>query len=63
MGMLEGQVQFVIGSTPTATATELLHLTVASTTVGHRPLLGWVQRQAPGSRVWAIEARAASVPG
>jgi transposase len=65
MGMLEGQVQFVIGvdthrDSHTAavcdpTGAVLVQLTVASTTVGYRQLLGWVQRQAPGSRVWAIE--------
>jgi transposase len=65
MGMLEGQVQFVIGvdthrDTHTAavcdpTGAVLAHLTMATTSAGHRQLLGWVQRQAPGSRVWAIE--------
>jgi transposase len=65
MGMLEGQVQFVIGvdthrDTHTAavcdpTGAVLAHLTVATTSAGHRQLLGWVQRQAPGFRVWAVE--------
>jgi transposase len=65
MGMLEGKVQFVIGvdthrDTHTAavcdpTGAVLVHATVATTTAGHRQLLGWAQRQAPGSRVWAVE--------
>ena len=65
MGMLEGQVQFVIGvdthrDTHTAavcgpTGAVLAQLTVASTTVGQRQLLGLAQRQAPGRRVWAVE--------
>ena len=33
----------------------LAQLTVATTTVGHRQLLGLAQRQAPGRRVWAVE--------
>jgi transposase len=65
MGMLEGQVQFVIGvdthrDTHTAavcdpTGAVLTHATVATTTPGHRQLLGWAQRQAPGPKVWAVE--------
>jgi transposase len=67
MGMLEGQVQFVIGvdthrDTHTAAVCDpagavLVDATVATTTAGHRQLLGWVQRQASGSRVWAVEGR------
>jgi transposase len=65
MGMLEGQVQFVIGvdthrDTHTAavcdpTGTVLTHATVATTTAGHRQLLGWAQRHASGPKVWAVE--------
>src|SRR4029453_9521283 len=65
MGMLEGQVQSAIGVDPhrdphpaavcAPTGAVLAHLTMATTSAGHRQLLGWVQRQAPGSRVWAIE--------
>ena len=65
MGMLEGQVQFVIGvdthrDSHTAavcdpTGAVVVDATVASTTVGHRQLLGLAQRQAPGRRVWAVE--------
>jgi transposase len=65
MGMLEGQVQFVIGvdthrDTHTAavcdpTGAVLVHATVATTTAGHRQLLGWALGQAPGRRVWAVE--------
>jgi hypothetical protein len=65
MGMLEGQVRFVIGvdthrDTHTAavcdpTGTVLAHTTVPTTTAGHRQLLGLVQRQASGRRVWAVE--------
>ena len=65
MGMLEGQVQFVIGvdthrDSHTAavcdpTGAVVVDATVASTTAGHRQLLGWAQRQASGSRVWAVE--------
>jgi transposase len=65
MGMLEGQVQFVIGvdthrDTHTAavcdpTGAVLVQATVATTSAGHRQLLGLTQRQAPGRRVWAVE--------
>ena len=65
MVMLEGQVQFVIGvdthrDTHTAavcdpTGAVRTHATVATTTVGHRRLLGWARRQAPGRRMWAVE--------
>ena len=65
MGMLEGQVKFVIGvdthrDTHTAavcdpTGALLVHATVATTTVGHRQLLGLAQRHASGRRVWAVE--------
>jgi transposase len=65
MGMLEGQVEFVIGvdthrDTHTAavcdpTGAVLVHTTVASTTAGLRQLLRLAQRQAPGRRVWAVE--------
>jgi transposase len=65
MGMLEGQVQFVIGvdthrDTHTAAITDaagavLMDATVATTTAGHRQLLGWAQRHASGHRVWAVE--------
>ena len=65
MGMLEGQVEFVIGvdthrDTHTAavcdpTGAVLVHATVATTTAGHRQLLGLAQRQASGRRVWAVE--------
>jgi transposase len=65
MGMLEGQIQFVIGvdthrDTHTAavcdpTEAVLVHATVATSTAGHRQLLGWPQRHASGARVWAVE--------
>ena len=65
MGMLEGQVQFVIGvdthrDTHTAAVCDpagavLAQATVPTTTVGHRQLLGLAQRHAPGRRVWAVE--------
>jgi transposase len=65
MGMLEGQVEFVIGvdthrDSHTAVVCDLtgavmVDATVASTTAGHRQLLGVAQRQAPGRRVWAVE--------
>lgn len=65
MGMLEGQVQFVIGvdthrDTHTAAVCDpagaaLTHATVATSTAGHRQLLGWAKRQASGARVWAVE--------
>jgi Transposase len=65
MGMLEGQIQFVIGvdthrDSHTAAVCDLtgavmVDATVASTTAGHRQLLGVAQRQAPGRRVWAVE--------
>jgi transposase len=65
MGMLEGQVQFVIGvdthrDTHTAavwdpTGAVLVHATVATGTAGHRQLLGWAQRHASGRRMWAVE--------
>jgi hypothetical protein len=65
MGMLEGQVQFVIGvdthrDTHTAavcdpTGAVLVHATVPTTIPGHRQLLGWAQRQASGPRVGAVE--------
>jgi len=65
MGMLEGQVEFVIGvdthrDSHTAavcdpTGAVLVHTTVATTTTGHRQLLRLAQRQAPGRRVWAVE--------
>jgi transposase len=65
MGMLEGQIQFVIGvdthrDTHTAAVCDpagavLVHATVATSTAGHRQLLGWAQRHAWGARVWAVE--------
>jgi transposase len=65
MGMLGGQVEFVIGvdthrDSHTAavcdpTGAVLLHATVATTTTGHRQLLRLARRQAPGRRVWAVE--------
>ena len=65
MGMLEGQVQFVIGvgthrDTHTAAVCDpagavLMDATVATTTTGHRQLLGLAQRHASGRRVWAVE--------
>lgn len=65
MGMLEGQVEFVIGvdthrDTHTAavcdpTGAVLAQATMATTTAGHRQLLGWAQRQASSPRVWAVE--------
>jgi len=65
MGMLEGQVEFVIGvdthrDTHTAAVCDpagalLVHATVPTTTVGHRQLLGLAQRHASGRRVWAVE--------
>jgi transposase len=65
MGMLEGQVQFVIGvdthrDSHTAAVCDpagavLTHATVATTTAGHRQLLRVAQRHAPGRRVWAVE--------
>ena len=65
MGMLEGQVQFVIGvdthrDTHTAAVTDstgavLVHATVATTSAGHRQLLGVAQQHASGPRVWAVE--------
>jgi transposase len=73
MGMLEGQVQFVIGvdthrDTDTAavcdpTGAVLTHATVATTTAGHRQLLSWLsgRRRAPGCGRW--RAPAASAPG
>jgi hypothetical protein len=59
MGMLEGQIQFVIGvDTHTAavcdpTGAVLVHATVTTSTAGHRQLLGWAQRHASGARMWA----------
>jgi transposase len=65
MGMLEGQVQFVIGvdthrDTHTAavcdpTGAVLVHAMVATTSAGHRQLLGLAQQHASGPRVWAVE--------
>ena len=59
MGMLEGQVEFVIGvdthrDSHTAavcdpTGAVVVDATVASTTAGHRQLLGLAQRQASGT--------------
>jgi transposase len=73
MGMLEGQVQFVIGvdthrDTHTAavcdpTGAVLTHATVATTTAGHRQLLGWAQQQASGPECGRWRAPAASGPG
>jgi transposase len=37
------------------TGAVLTHATVATTTAGHRRLLSWALRQAPGRRVWAVE--------
>ena len=73
MGMLEGQVQFVIGvdthrDTHTAAITDaagavLMDATVATTTAGHRQLLGWPSgtRRDTGCGRW--RAPAASGPG
>lgn len=65
MGMQEGQVEFVIGvdthrDTHTAAVCDpagalLVQITVATTTVGHRQLLGLAQRHASGRRMWAVE--------
>jgi transposase len=65
MGMLEGQVQFVIGvdthrDTHTAavcdpTGAVLAHATVPTTSPGHRQLLAVARQHASGSRVWAVE--------
>jgi transposase len=73
MGMLEGQVQFVIGvdthrDTHTAavcdpTGAVLVQATVATTSAGHRQLLGLTQRQAPGRRVWAVEGTGSFAAG
>ena len=73
MGMLEGQVQFVIGvdthrDTHTAavcdpTGAVRVHATVPTTSVGHRQLLGLAQRQASGPGCGRWRARAALVLG
>ena len=33
----------------------LIHAAVATSTAGHRQLLGWAQRHASDARVWAVE--------